>query len=428
MCSICENPCENPCRILNILYFPNFHTLSIKVEGYLSIKYPSVIRMAPTVQTVLLTQKGELKQTKLPSKDVTIEIIQKLLKSKESELVATYQYANNYLYLFGAIDGKTGTENQHELPPPHDSILVFGDILLVASAEKNFSTPVAFTTLNYEKFYQYIFEEGEEEEDPVGGEEEVVAEDEEGVEDEEEVAEEEENEEEEGGNDGDEDGEDIISPVVKAPSKKKPTSAAIAFANSARGKQQTLMQTPGFKELDINSISDNVDGKKKLRAHMRTVIASNITGLTPIELEDAIYKGSIKEADKLHVICHWDNPLFENIYKTVARRVITNLSSNSYIQNSRLLERILDKEFTLEELVLKNSYELFPEQWKELSDRQIMREQKLLEGNKGMATNQFKCHGCGKRESTYYEMQTRSADEPMTIFITCLNCGKRWRQ
>ena len=33
----------------------------------------------------------------------------------------------------------------------------------------------------------------------------------------------------------------------------------------------------------------------------------------------------------------------------------------------------------------------------------------------------------GKR-TWYYELQTRSCDEPMTCFITCLDCGKRWKQ
>ena len=46
----------------------------------------------------------------------------------------------------------------------------------------------------------------------------------------------------------------------------------------------------------------------------------------------------------------------------------------------------------------------------------------------GMATsNRFKCRKCGKRECSYYQLQTRSADEPMTNFITCLNCGSNWK-
>ena len=40
---------------------------------------------------------------------------------------------------------------------------------------------------------------------------------------------------------------------------------------------------------------------------------------------------------------------------------------------------------------------------------------------------QFTCSKCKSKKCTYYEMQTRSADEPATIFITCLDCGKNWR-
>jgi len=43
------------------------------------------------------------------------------------------------------------------------------------------------------------------------------------------------------------------------------------------------------------------------------------------------------------------------------------------------------------------------------------------------STDMFKCGKCGKRETTYYQMQTRSADEPMTTFHTCTNCGSRWK-
>jgi len=43
------------------------------------------------------------------------------------------------------------------------------------------------------------------------------------------------------------------------------------------------------------------------------------------------------------------------------------------------------------------------------------------------STDMFKCSKCGKRETTYYQLQTRSADEPMTTFHTCVRCGHRWK-
>lgn len=39
----------------------------------------------------------------------------------------------------------------------------------------------------------------------------------------------------------------------------------------------------------------------------------------------------------------------------------------------------------------------------------------------------FKCGKCKSTKTTYYQMQTRSADEPMTTFVTCTGCGNKWK-
>lgn len=39
----------------------------------------------------------------------------------------------------------------------------------------------------------------------------------------------------------------------------------------------------------------------------------------------------------------------------------------------------------------------------------------------------FTCKKCKSKKTTYYQMQTRSADEPMTTFVTCTNCNNRWK-
>jgi DNA-directed RNA polymerase subunit M/transcription elongation factor TFIIS len=40
----------------------------------------------------------------------------------------------------------------------------------------------------------------------------------------------------------------------------------------------------------------------------------------------------------------------------------------------------------------------------------------------------YKCHNCNKREVSYYSKQTRSFDEPETLFITCMFCGNQWKK
>ena len=49
------------------------------------------------------------------------------------------------------------------------------------------------------------------------------------------------------------------------------------------------------------------------------------------------------------------------------------------------------------------------------------------EMNIDAATDTFTCRKCKKKKCSYYQMQTRSADEPMTTFVSCLSCGNRWK-
>ncbi|CAN1303239.1 Transcription elongation factor TFIIS [Linum perenne] len=60
-----------------------------------------------------------------------------------------------------------------------------------------------------------------------------------------------------------------------------------------------------------------------------------------------------------------------------------------------------------------------------------IKQKALFESERGgpakATTDQFKCGRCGERKCTYYQMQTRSADEPMTTYVTCVNCDNHWK-
>ena len=71
--------------------------------------------------------------------------------------------------------------------------------------------------------------------------------------------------------------------------------------------------------------------------------------------------------------------------------------------------------------------ELMPERWEELLSKKKKIDKCKYEKRTEIATDLYRCGKCGKRQCTFYQLQTRSADEPMTNFVTCLNCGKRWK-
>jgi DNA-directed RNA polymerase subunit M/transcription elongation factor TFIIS len=169
-----------------------------------------------------------------------------------------------------------------------------------------------------------------------------------------------------------------------------------------------------------------------LRETTAGVIASRLgEALSEAEQEDlerGIFNATLAEAGEKGVRRHWENPDFAEIYKLIARRTVVNLDPATYVGNSRLLTRLREGEFKPHEVPFMKAGQLFPENWQVLASEQMKRETAALEGSKEEGCDMFKCRRCGKSRTRYWEMQTRSADEPMTIFIRCLNCGKEWRQ
>ena len=168
------------------------------------------------------------------------------------------------------------------------------------------------------------------------------------------------------------------------------------------------------------------------REKVKAIIAARCgTFLSAEEQEDferGIFNHTLEEAARRGTRRVWDNPEFSTLYTIEARRCVANLDPKSYVGNGRLLARLRDGEFLPHEIPFMTYAELYPEKWAEALEMALKKEAKMLTVDKSMATSMFKCSKCGKRECTYYEMQTRSADEQMTQFIRCLNCGKQWRQ
>jgi DNA-directed RNA polymerase subunit M/transcription elongation factor TFIIS len=369
------------------------------------VSYPGM----PTLSTVLLSIKGDVRKANLQlneNSNLTMDIIQKYFKKKdEPEMICYYEWDSKIIFIFGYKKGKKGTENKIELPDPHSDTVIFGDALAIYSLTNKWESPLPFTIEQWNTFYNGIVsEEADIDEDE---------EDDEVEEDEEELSEKEEEFEEE---------LDITTIIEE---EEEPEE--ILPVKKKRATAYTKVDTSGLKEeIDINSEPEPT--KLRMLCMNSLMFLEKLFSKEQIrQLEKGIFENAFKYAQKNHVPRCWKSPIFIEIYRQNVRAIISNIHPDSPVKNPRLLSRILDGEFTLYELPSLTSYEMFPEKWFELRDKQLQREQKILEGNKSRATDQFKCRRCNKRECTYYELQTRSADEPMTIFITCLNCGKEWR-
>lgn len=148
-----------------------------------------------------------------------------------------------------------------------------------------------------------------------------------------------------------------------------------------------------IRQYVVDSVSNFIDVKK----------ADNI--------EKSLFNYTLHVCDEKLIAKNWENFVFEHIYKQHFIFI-----KDMILSNETLLNKIKSKEILTKDVAFLR-----------LDDIKKMNSGKEIEDEEEVADGIFQCKKCGSKKTTYYSLQTRSADEPMTNFITCVECKNRWK-
>jgi DNA-directed RNA polymerase subunit M/transcription elongation factor TFIIS len=179
-----------------------------------------------------------------------------------------------------------------------------------------------------------------------------------------------------------------------------------------RTKESMIISTKMLKYAlnSINRISTQLKLIKHIPSHISEKIELSILESTLIKVETKNY----------------DYEMIKSIYDQKLRYIINNLDENNKrINNKTLKKSLLKNKIDPYFIAFLSPSQINPASWKnELDKEQMINEAR----NNIKTTDLYQCYKCKGRRCTTSQRQTRSADEPMTIFVTCLDCYNSWTQ
>jgi DNA-directed RNA polymerase subunit M/transcription elongation factor TFIIS len=336
------------------------------------------------VNAVIISINGTIGDIQIPAKTADVlEWMRKKYKNTEIQFQGKIQDSikdTQWLSIFAATNGTEEQINQHILPSPFDEESYTGPIVILSTEseeqeqyDKNISAYVNLKADHYESIYQeWTFADTESEADI------------------EEIIENEDEEIEEIIDDVEED-EEIVTREIQYVARPIQTHSKNVFIEC------------GIRDKVIENFKEFVDNSE--------------------QLEEAILHVVCEQAIKENIDVDWNNRVFWNMYRS------KSISFYEHLRRSdrEIITKLKDGEITYRQFAEMNAVDLCPARWKESIEKIIESEKKLYSKNESAAIFMW-CSACKKKtKCDYYQMQTRSADEPMTTFVTCLECDRKWK-
>ncbi|KAM6919311.1 transcription elongation factor A protein 1 isoform 1-T1 [Xenentodon cancila] len=120
---------------------------------------------------------------------------------------------------------------------------------------------------------------------------------------------------------------------------------------------------------------------------------------------------------------------FKNTDMKYKNRVRSRISNLKDMKNPNLRRTVLCGSVTPDRIAKMTAEEMASDELKEMRKnltKEAVRDHQMATTG-GTQTDLFTCGKCKGKNCTYTQVQTRSADEPMTTFVFCQQCGNRWK-
>lgn len=123
--------------------------------------------------------------------------------------------------------------------------------------------------------------------------------------------------------------------------------------------------------------------------------------------------------------CGADHSQYSAVYIDKCKDILYNCGKQQTNETIRkLIDDVNDEEYNGYNLAYLRPEELNMESWKKILKRKQTTEDKM---NDLPSITWEPCENCGCTQYFFSQMQTRSADEPMTRYYDCKECKRRYK-